>query len=93
MMIFGLGVTLKAPVEEFGNGINSDSICLVKDDLYQLNIISLPSTCGVFETLPQVESNGLRKLSGLQDLLSLLLFNNFDEVTLIVAGYFLLILF
>jgi len=34
MMIFGLGVTLKAPVEEFDNGINSDSICLVKDDLY-----------------------------------------------------------
>ncbi|CAH8270863.1 unnamed protein product [Arabidopsis lyrata] len=48
MLIFGHGVTLRAPVQEVGDGIKSGSICFVEDDLFWLNI-SLPSNCGVFE--------------------------------------------
>ncbi|KAL1201127.1 F-box only protein 7 [Cardamine amara subsp. amara] len=47
MLIFGHGVTIKAPVQDVGDGIKNGSICFGKDDLWPG--YNCPSYCGVFD--------------------------------------------
>ncbi|KAL1216635.1 putative F-box protein [Cardamine amara subsp. amara] len=47
MLIFGHGVTIRAPVQDVGDGIKNGSICFVKDDLWPG--YKSPSYCGVFD--------------------------------------------
>ncbi|KAG7558642.1 hypothetical protein ISN45_Aa05g002820 [Arabidopsis thaliana x Arabidopsis arenosa] len=47
MIIFGHGVTIRAPVQDVGDGIKSDSICFVENDLWP--DWNRPSSCGIFD--------------------------------------------
>ncbi|KAL1220289.1 putative F-box protein [Cardamine amara subsp. amara] len=47
MLIFGHGVTIRAPVQDVGDGIKSGSICFVKDDVW--SGYTCDSYCGVFD--------------------------------------------
>ncbi|EOA25454.1 hypothetical protein CARUB_v10018792mg [Capsella rubella] len=47
MLIFGHGVTIKAPVQDVGDGIKSGSICFVHDDT--IPGYEYPSKCGVLD--------------------------------------------
>ncbi|KAJ4901186.1 putative F-box protein [Raphanus sativus] len=47
MLIFGHGVTVKAPVEDVGYGVKSGSICFVDDDVWP-DHDHRGSNCGVF---------------------------------------------
>ncbi|CAA7049896.1 unnamed protein product [Microthlaspi erraticum] len=52
MLVFGHGVTVRAPVEDcFGDGIKSDSICFVDDDVWSdlQDHDRRASNCGVFD--------------------------------------------
>ncbi|CAD5320217.1 putative F-box protein [Arabidopsis thaliana] len=53
MLIFGHGVTIRAPILDInGLGIKSDSICFRGDDLWPLSQLFIPITqpmCGVFD--------------------------------------------
>ncbi|KAG7558639.1 hypothetical protein ISN45_Aa05g002800 [Arabidopsis thaliana x Arabidopsis arenosa] len=46
MLIFGHGVTIRAPVQDVGDGIKTGSICFVKDDV---SPYYMHSDCGVFD--------------------------------------------
>ncbi|CAA7049890.1 unnamed protein product [Microthlaspi erraticum] len=47
MLIFGHGVTIRAPVRDGGDGVKSDSICFVEDDVWEDS--DHLSKCGVFD--------------------------------------------
>ncbi|KAG7558638.1 hypothetical protein ISN45_Aa05g002790 [Arabidopsis thaliana x Arabidopsis arenosa] len=50
MLIFGHGVTIRAPVQDVGDGIKNGSICFVKDDVCPGPPgFDCPSNCGVFD--------------------------------------------
>ncbi|KAG2298415.1 hypothetical protein Bca52824_034887 [Brassica carinata] len=49
MLIFGLGVTVKAPVKDLGHGIKSGSINFVEDDVWPDHVDDHDSVCGVFD--------------------------------------------
>ncbi|KAJ0249734.1 F-box domain-containing protein [Hirschfeldia incana] len=49
MLIFGQGVTVKAPVNDFGHGIKSGSINFVQDDVWPDHDDDHGSVCGVFD--------------------------------------------
>ncbi|KAG7592377.1 F-box domain [Arabidopsis thaliana x Arabidopsis arenosa] len=48
MLIFGHGVTIRAPVQDVGDGIKSGSIYFVKEDLWTIDFHAV-SNCGVFD--------------------------------------------
>ncbi|KAF8117594.1 hypothetical protein N665_0009s0114 [Sinapis alba] len=48
MLIFGHGVTVRAPVEDVGDGVKSGSICFVEDDVWPDHDHRGGSNCGVF---------------------------------------------
>ncbi|KAJ4908628.1 putative F-box protein [Raphanus sativus] len=49
MLIFGQGVTVKAPVKDLGHGIKSGSINFVEDDVWPDRGDGHGSVCGVFD--------------------------------------------
>ncbi|XP_022544223.2 LOW QUALITY PROTEIN: putative F-box protein At2g03610, partial [Brassica rapa] len=48
MLIFGHGVTVRAPVKDVGDGVKSGSICFVDDDYVWPDHDHRGSNCGVF---------------------------------------------
>ncbi|CAE6065572.1 unnamed protein product [Arabidopsis arenosa] len=62
MLIFGHGVTIRAPVQDVGDGVKSGSICFVKDDV--MPGYYCPSNCGVFDlaTILSMISNPSNKM-------------------------------
>ncbi|KAH0923957.1 hypothetical protein HID58_023975 [Brassica napus] len=58
MLIFGHGVTVRAPVKDVGDGVKSGSICFVDDDIMIIVVRIVVSSI-----LPRMKSYGIKRNS------------------------------